>query len=166
MCVGRSGPRASGSLKDPVPFVVWRCRGAGESGAMPTNVGSWDHHGIMVEGVRAQLLNLREIFNRVTKPRKCYATGKGSDFQPSPSSSGRRGRLDLRARTENKGDRGRHAERARLKPSSTLASGKQKCPMWEVLVCAPWGLSWEWAEITDEKSVLHACLYMMWRKEG
>lgn len=96
---------------------------------MPGKVGSWDHHGIMAEGVRAQLLNLREIFNKVTKPRKCYAAGKGSDFQPSPSSSGRRGLLDLTARTENKGDQGRRAERARLKPNSTLASGRQKCPM-------------------------------------
>lgn len=99
---------------------------------MPGKVGSWDHHGIMVEGVHAQLLNLRKIFNKVTKPRKCYAAGKGADFQPSPSSSGRRGLLDLRARTENKGDQGRRAERARLKPSSTLPSGKQKGPTRQV----------------------------------
>lgn len=89
---------------------------------------SWDHHGIMAEGVHSHLLGLREIFNKVTEPRKCYAAGKGSNFQPSPSSSGRRGLLDLRARTENKGDQARRAERTRLKPSSTLASGKQKCP--------------------------------------
>lgn len=58
-------PREISKIRSPLWF-----EGAEVLAKVEQCQAKWDH-GIMAEGVRAQLLNLREIFNKVTKPRKC-----------------------------------------------------------------------------------------------